>query len=73
MIWSEDIDSKYIRLIPTNKKYTDYLFHIDTSVCSLEVATYVIWRYFTSSLCNKRQGFQPTEIFKIFGIKRVTK
>ena len=74
MKWSKDRDSNTISLIPTNTKYASYLFFVDTSAYSLEIASYVIWRYFTNNhSCNKRQGFKITEIFKLFGIYKVYK
>lgn len=73
MIWSKDENEYRIFMIPTNEKYSSYRFYVNTSECSLEVASYVIWRYFTSNMDNKRQGFQPKEIFKLFGIYRLQK
>ena len=73
MIWSNEDDYYRITLLPTNKKYSKYIFFVNTSVCTLEVASYVIWRYFTSDSCNKRQGFQLTPLFKLFGIYHLHK
>ena len=73
MIWSKNRNANTISLIPTDTKYTKYLFYIDTTKCSLEVASYVIWRYFSCNICNKRQGFQLNSIFRLFGIHRLCK
>lgn len=65
MVWS---GGNTIKLYPSNTDYANYTFFVDTANNSLEVASYVIWRYFTSNLKNKRQYFQPTPLFKLFGI-----
>lgn len=46
---------------------------VDTIVCSLEATSYVIWRYFACRMYNKRQGFQPDVIFKLFEINTLIK
>ena len=71
MVWSKG--SMTISLLPIDNKYATYTFWVDTSKSSLEVASYVIWRYFTSNLKNKRQGFQAAKIFNLFGIFHVVK
>ena len=73
MIWSKNKGCNTISLFPTNDEYATYTFFVDTSKNSIEVASYIIWRYFTSNIQNKRQGFKLTKIFKLFGIKDLMK
>lgn len=73
IVWLKEKDAHIIRLQPTDEKYTNYTFVVDTKVCSLEAASYIIWRYFACRIENKRQGFQPNGIFKFFGIYSVIK
>lgn len=73
IVWSKEKDASIIRLQPTDEKYTNYTFLVDTKVCSLEAASYIIWRHFACRMYNKRQGFQPDGIFRLFGIYSVVK
>lgn len=73
MIWSKDKNANMIRLCPTDTRYADYSFLVNTSICSIEAASYIIWRYFACKICNKRQCFQLGAIFKLFGIESIKK
>lgn len=57
-----------ILIVPTNRKYSVYSFSIDTNVCSMEAAAFIIRLYFSSSIYNKRQGFDIPNLFKAFGV-----
>lgn len=64
------IDEDYgcITLCPTDRKYSNYVFRVDTRIVHLDLASYVIIKYFSSCISNKRQSFKITDTMKYFGI-----
>ena len=68
LVWSREPDCSYISMYPTNKEYSDYTFYIDTNMCSLEFAAFIIFRYFNSGIRNKRQNITDNSFLKQLGI-----
>lgn len=73
IIWPKGENANSIRLYPTNPKYANYIFYVNTTVCSLETASYMIWRYFSSNHYNKRQEIKSIKLFQLFGIYKIKK
>lgn len=63
-----------IIIIPSIKKYSTYVFTIDTTSNCIDAATVVLIKYFSSTLLyNKRQLFRLNNLFKVFGIRSFRK
>lgn len=63
------VRGKYIVLFALNSDLSTYVFRIDED--KTEMALFLIWAYFSSYLCNKREGkhLMIGYLFKNFGIE----
>ena len=57
IVWSKYKIKNVINLYPANESLSDYEFHINTSIISLQEAAFLLYRFFSSDIKNKRQGF----------------
>lgn len=65
------VNERFIKLIPSDKKYREYLFDIREG--REEIALALIVGYFKSLINNKRQRFLIEPLFNDFGIYKVNR